>query len=355
MRARRWVRFTRAKRSLPAACPQRIFLHRCHPSLEVVAPHEARNAFWAPPRPRSQTRARVCPAGPKLATIAGMPPPAPIESATQRELDAIAAAAQYVLQKQPEPPEVGVVLGSGLGAWSEQLEGRSELPYADVPHLPESSVPGHAGSLCLGRLGRRRVACLRGRVHAYEGHSAARVVFGVRLLAELGCRSVLLTNAAGGIRADLAPGSLMLITDHLNLTGRNPLAGFRAAGSSSFVDLSAAYDVEVAAAAQDAAQRLSIPLSTGVYAGLLGPSYETPAEVRMLASLGADAVGMSTVLEVIALRERGVRVGAVSCITNAAAGLSPKPLDHDDVQETAALARERFASLLNAWVLSLVG
>jgi purine-nucleoside phosphorylase len=211
-------------------------------------------------------------------------------------------------------------------------------------------VPGHPGELWLGDYGGVSVACLRGRVHAYEGHPIARVVFGVRLLAALGCRSVLLTNAAGGIRGDLAPGTLMLITDHLNLSGRNPLVGWSPDGHATFVDLTRAYDTELAGAARAAASELGQTLAEGVYAGLLGPSYETPAEIRMLRTLGADAVGMSTVLEAIALRERGVRVGAISCITNGAAGLSPATLNHEEVQQTAAAARERFSALLDSWV-----
>ncbi len=195
------------------------------------------------------------------------------------------------------------------------------------------------------------MACLRGRVHAYEGHPVERVVFGARLLAELGCRAVLLTNAAGGIRADLAPGSLMLLTDHLNLSGQNPLVGWSPGGHPAFIDLTQAYDRRLLEAARRAARGIGFELPDGVYAALLGPSYETPAEIRMLRALGADAVGMSTALEVIALRERGVPVGAVSCITNAAAGLSAALLDHTDVQQTAARARESFEALLDAWVL----
>jgi purine-nucleoside phosphorylase len=169
-------------------------------------------------------------------------------------------------------------------------------------------------------------------------------------LAALGCRAVLLTNAAGGIRADLAPGSLMLVTDHINLMGQNPLVGSSPAGHPAFIDMSHAYDLALGDAARSAALALGLPLADGVYAALLGPSYETPAEIRMLRTLGADAVGMSTALETIALRERGVRVGAVSCITNAAAGLSAAPLDHGDVQATAARSRVRFEALLDAWV-----
>jgi purine-nucleoside phosphorylase len=245
-----------------------------------------------------------------------------------------------------------VVLGSGLGAWASRLKQGQALPYAAIPHMPSPSVAGHPGQLWLGQLAGVSVACLQGRVHAYEGHSVERVVFGARLLAKLGCRVVLLTNAAGGIRADLSPGSLMLITDHLNLTGRNPLVGWSPEGHPPFIDMTHAYDVRLAVAARRAASQLGVTLSDGVYAALLGPSYETPAEIRMLRALGADAVGMSTALEVIALRERGVAVGAVSCITNAAAGLGAVELSHEDVQATAARSREQFEALLDAWVVA---
>jgi purine-nucleoside phosphorylase len=267
-----------------------------------------------------------------------------------RQVDPVDCAVAHLQQDRREPPQVGVVLGSGLGAWASHLEQAESLPYAGIPHMPTPSVAGHSGKLWLGQLGAVRVACLEGRVHAYEGHGVERVVFGVRLLAALGCRSVLLTNAAGGIRADLTPGTLMLLTDHLNLSGRNPLVGWSPEGHPPFIDLTHAYDAQLADAARAAARELGQNLAEGVYAGLLGPSYETPAEIRMLRTLGADAVGMSTVLEAIALRERGVRVGAVSCITNLAAGLSPAPLSHAEVQQTAADAKGRFASLLDAWV-----
>lgn len=278
-----------------------------------------------------------------------LPRPLPRPDASAAGAAALAAAAAHVRRQHPAAPRVGVILGSGLGAWATRLQNASELPYASIPHMPTPRVPGHPGELWLGEFGGVPVACLRGRVHAYEGHPIARVVFGARLLAELGCRAVLLTNAAGGIRADLTPGSLMLITDHINLSGLNPLVGW--GDQPGFIDMTHAYDARLAAAARDAAGALRLSVSEGVYAALLGPSYETPAEIRMLRAMGADAVGMSTALEVIALRERGVAVGAVSCITNVAAGLSAAVLDHDDVQNTAARARDRFEALIDAWVL----
>ncbi|MBN2192378.1 MAG: purine-nucleoside phosphorylase [Polyangiaceae bacterium] len=246
--------------------------------------------------------------------------------------------------------EVGVVLGSGLGAFADTLAGLVRIPYPDIPNFAEVRVPGHAGNLCLGRIGDVHVACLQGRVHLYEGHAPDEVVFGVRLLHEIGCRAVLLTNAAGGIRADLAPGDLMVITDHLNLMGRNPLVGPNDPAGPRFPDLTRAYDPELLVAADRAATGIGVRLKRGVYAAMLGPSYETPAEVRMLQILGADAVGMSTVPEVIALRQRGVRVGAMSSITNLAAGLAAAPLDHGEVEATACAGRARFVALLTRWV-----
>ncbi len=261
------------------------------------------------------------------------------------------AAVARVRKLRPSAPAVGLVLGSGLGAFADGLDDLVKVPYGEVPYMPQSAVVGHAGNLCLGRVGGAPVACLQGRVHAYEGHPLDRVVFGVRLLASLGCRAVLITNAAGGISNKLAAGDLMLITDHINLMGRNPLVGPNDdAAGPRFPDMTRAYDEALCTAARRAASDTSVKLAEGVYAAMLGPSYETPAEIRMLATLGADAVGMSTVPEVIALRHRGVRVGAMSCITNLAAGLSGALLDHKEVEETARRTREAFTKVLGRWV-----
>jgi purine-nucleoside phosphorylase len=269
-------------------------------------------------------------------------------------LDELAQAQAYVsstaLRDAGRAPRIGVVLGSGLGAFGDSLSDLVKLPYSGIPHMPRSSVIGHAGYLCLGRVGGVPVACLQGRVHLYEGHPVQRVVFGVRLLAELGCHSVLLTNAAGGIGSDLLPGDLMLIRDHLNLTSKNPLIGPNDPRGPRFPDMTRAYSEELTRAAKQAADELGLTLREGVYAGLLGPTYETPAEVAMLRILGAHAVGMSTVNEVIALRHRGVHVGAVSCITNLAAGLADRVLDHAEVEATANATRERFVQLLERWI-----
>lgn len=217
--------------------------------------------------------------------------------------------------------------------------------YAAIPNFPVSRVPGHEGVLHVGKLANKTVACLAGRVHGYEGHSTDRIAFGVRVLAQLGCHTVILTNAAGAISARFSPGSLMLIEDHLNLTGANPLVGWHEHGAE-FINMSNAYDPELRELAMHSAASIPIDLSEGVYAGLLGPSYETPAEIRMLARLGADAVGMSTVHETIALRDLGVRVVGISCITNTAAGIEGSILDHEHVQKVANASRHTLESLV---------
>lgn len=242
--------------------------------------------------------------------------------------------------KTDAPPDVGVVLGSGLGAFAERLEGATVVPYAEIPGFPVARVAGHAGRLVVGRLptphGPCVVAAMQGRVHMYEGWSAEEAAFGVRVLAGLGVRALLLTNAAGGVNPAFAPGDLVRITDHLNLTGQNPLAGENDDKvGPRFPDLSAAWDPGLAALLDAAAAATKVGLKQGVYAGLLGPSYETPAEVRMLRTLGADLVGMSTVVEAIAARHMGVKLAGLSVVTNLAAGLAPAPLSHRDVQATA--------------------
>jgi purine-nucleoside phosphorylase len=239
--------------------------------------------------------------------------------------------------------------------WADALEDRDVIPYAEIPQMPRSAVVGHAGNLVVGRAGDVPVACLQGRVHLYEGHELDRVVFGSRLLATLGCKAVLLTNAAGGIKRGFQPGDLMLLTDHLNLTARSPLAGPNDDRlGTRFPDMTEAYSLAIRGLALQASRTSGARLHEGVYAALLGPSYETPAEIQMLRTLGADAVGMSTALEVIALRHMGVLCGAVSCITNLAAGLSAQKLDHSEVEATAKAARDSFVAFLSEWT-KLVG
>ncbi|MFO0694172.1 MAG: purine-nucleoside phosphorylase [Polyangiales bacterium] len=274
-----------------------------------------------------------------------------MDVSTNDEAARLERARESVEKATGARPRVGLVLGSGLGAFGERAVDAVRLPYAAIPGMPTVSVEGHDGELVVGRVAGVTTAILRGRVHLYEGRAEDDVVFGTRLLARLGCEVLVLTNAAGGIAADLAPGALLLITDHLNLTGRSPLVG--ASGRTlgpRFPDMTEAYDPELRALAHRVARERGIPLAEGVYAGLLGPSYETPAEIRMLRTLGADAVGMSTVLETIAARHVGLRVLGLSCITNLAAGLAGKKLAHDEVKETASLASDRFTALVEGIV-----
>jgi purine-nucleoside phosphorylase len=259
-----------------------------------------------------------------------------------------------VAHKIQSPPNIGIVLGSGLTQLTRLLHDSTRIEYAAIPHFPISRVPGHQGVLHIGHLGTQSVACLAGRVHGYEGHPPDRVAFGARVLAQLGCRTVILTNAAGALSSDFRPGSLMLIADHLNLTGQNPLVGWHGK-EAQFVNMTNAYDSELRALAQLCAKAIPVELREGVYAGLVGPSYETPAEVRMLAHLGAHAVGMSTVHETIALRDLGVRVVGISCITNAAAGIEGSILDHEHVQQVAQASRHKLESLIVTLIERMTG
>ncbi len=238
-------------------------------------------------------------------------------------------------------PEWGVVLGSGLGGYVERLDVRAEVPFSAIPELPASHVPGHAGRFVLGQFAGERLLVMQGRVHLYEGHSAAAVTAGVRFMAACGVRALVLTNAAGTLNELHPPGSWMMLSDHLNFTGTSPLLG-----APQFIDMTEVYSKRLRALFAKAAADAGMPLPEGVYAGLVGPQYETPAEVRMLARLGADAVGMSTVLEAIQARALGLEVAAFSCLTNWAAGLSPLPLSHAEVLETGRSAADAFGLLL---------
>lgn len=266
---------------------------------------------------------------------------------------ALQNASDFLRSRDSRQPRLGLVLGSGLGPLADKLEDASSVLYGEIPGMPKPAVQGHSGRLTFGGLGGVTTACLEGRVHLYEGHPPEDVVFGVRLLAKLGCEVVLLTNAAGGTTPKHAPGALMLIADHINLTGRNPLVGWT--HPAQFIDLSNAYDQALRAQASAAAIELGMALGEGVYAGVLGPSYETKAEVIHLSRIGADAVGMSTVLETIALRQLGVRVMAVSVITNAAAGVAGAVLDHQHVQLVAQKAAERMQCLILRWAERVFG
>jgi purine-nucleoside phosphorylase len=268
---------------------------------------------------------------------------------------AAAAAAAAIRREVGEgvEPVLGIILGSGLGGLAQRIAEARAVDFADVPGFPSATVAGHAGRVIVGRLAGRPVVALAGRFHMYEGHSASLAGFPVRVLHALGARTLFVSNAAGGIRATFTPGDLMIITDHLNFMFRNPLAGALEPGDTRFPDMSDPYDRALAAILRREATKLGFPLREGVYCGLLGPTYETPAEVRMLATLGADAVGMSTVPEVIVARAIGMRVAGVSCITNFASGTTPNPLSHAEVLETTALVASRFESLVERFVASL--
>jgi len=248
-------------------------------------------------------------------------------------------------------PQVGIILGSGLGDFADTLEGRTVIPYGELPHFPHSSVPGHAGRLVLGKLGEASIVAMQGRVHAYEGYSNVQVAFPARVLCALGIQTLVVTNAAGGIHPDCKPGDLMAITDHINLSGWNALTGPNDDRlGPRFPDMSHAYHPALTQLLGRVAQDQGVPLKRGVYAMSSGPSYETPAEIRMLRTVGADAVGMSTVPEVVAAAHMGVRVVGISCITNLAAGIGHQPLSHEEVAETAGRVRDVFIRLLTAFL-----
>jgi len=244
-------------------------------------------------------------------------------------------------------PDVAVVLGSGLGDFAEGLADPKALAYAQIPNWPVSSVVGHAGRLVAGHVGTRRVIALSGRSHFYEGHTMDAVTFGTRVLGHLGVKTVILTNAAGGINRSFASGALMLIDDHINLMGANPLVGANEDRFGvRFPDMSEVYSARLRDLAEDVAHRMGLSLERGVYVGVSGPSYETPAEIRAFRTIGADAVGMSTVPEAIVARHMGIEVLGISCITNMASGVLPQPLVHDEVMETARRVRGGFIALL---------
>lgn len=260
----------------------------------------------------------------------------------------------FLRARLSEPPAAILVLGSGLGGVADEIEGATRIPYTEVPGFPRSTVSGHAGAIVAGRWAGVQVAAMAGRFHLYEGWTPAQVARPIRALASLGARVMVVTNAAGGLRPGMQPGDLMLIADHLNLMGQNPLIGPVEAGEERFPDMSDPYDGEFRRVAAEVALEQALPLEAGVYAALSGPSYETPAEIRMLGRLGADAVGMSTVPETIVARARGVRVLGISCITNLAAGLSGHPLSHQEVMEVGNTVRTRLARLVAGTLPRLV-
>lgn len=254
----------------------------------------------------------------------------------------------------PVQAPIGMVLGSGLGGVADQIEDARRIPFSHLPHIAPSTVAGHAGELVVGTWQGKRVVALSGRVHRYEGHEASQVTLPIRLLAWLGIDALLVTNAAGSVTTLMQPGELMLIRDHLNLTGTNPLIGPNDPRlGPRFPDMTTAYDLSLRTITRDIALRLGIRLHEGVYAGLTGPSYETPSEIRMVGLLGGDAVGMSTVPEVIVARHMGVRVLGLSCITNLGAGLGEGGLDHGHVAEVARHATEDMTRLVATVVAEL--
>jgi len=259
------------------------------------------------------------------------------------------AAAKFIQKKTKLRPQIALVLGSGLGAFADEFAAATRIPYAKIPHFPRSTAIGHAGQLVLGTVENVPVVGMQGRVHLYEGYSAKDVVFPIRVFARMGVRAVILTNAAGGIKKDFTQGRLVVVSDHINLQGTNPLVGPNDEHfGTRFPDMSTAYDKKFRELALAEGRRLQLDLDEGVYAALSGPAYETPAEIRYLRAIGADLVGMSTVPEVIAARHCGLRVLGISCVTNAAAGILDQPLDHKEVLETAERVKGQFIGLLRA-------
>ena len=264
-----------------------------------------------------------------------------------------AAVVRALVNRDIAPPVAAIALGSGLGGLADRITDATRVPFHDIPGFPPATVEGHAGALIIGTLNERPVICLAGRFHLYEAHPAVVAVFPIRLVHALGARTLIVSNAAGGIRRTFTPGTLMRIDDHINLMNRHPLTGPSHAGEPRFPDMSAPYDRELGAQLDATALRMNIPLDIGVYCGLLGPTYETPAEVRMLEKLGADAVGMSTVPEVITARALGMRCVGVSLITNAAAGYTAGVLNHAEVLDAAKEAADRFQALIAGFLGTL--
>ncbi len=261
--------------------------------------------------------------------------------------DQVKEAADAIRARIREVPQIAIVLGSGLGDFADSLDDAVTMPYGELPHWPASRVIGHAGKLVVGKARGKTIAALAGRCHLYEGHDPGRVAFAVRALGVLGVTSLILTNAAGGVNTGFAQGALMVIDDHINLTGHNPLVGENDERFGvRFPDMTEVYSARLRGVADRAGEAIGVTLPHGVYAALMGPSYETPAEIRYLRAVGADAVGMSTVPEAIAARQMKIDVLGISCITNMAAGVLPRPLDHAEVMETAARVRGQFIALL---------
>jgi purine-nucleoside phosphorylase len=259
------------------------------------------------------------------------------------------SAAAFVHAQTKLRPQIGLVLGSGLGAFADELANATRIPYGQIPTFPHSTAVGHAGQLVIGKAGDVPVAVMQGRVHLYEGYPAGEVAFPVRVMGRMGVRALILTNAAGGINTEYGQGALVMIRDHINLQGQNPLTGANDERfGPRFPDMSYTYAKRYREIALEEAKKLSIPPREGIYAALLGPSYETPAEIRYLRTIGADLVGMSTVPEAIAARHMGMNVLAISCVTNMAAGVLDQPLNHEEVLETGRRVMGQFIGLIRA-------
>mgnify|MGYP001005863007 FL=1 len=262
-------------------------------------------------------------------------------------LNKINESKDYILSKIEKTPKIGLILGSGLGSLGDKIENPIKLKYEEIPNFPRSTVEGHAGQLVIGELGGKTVVAMQGRFHFYEGYSMKEVTFPIRVLIRLGIESLVVTNAAGGVNMDFTPGDLMIIKDHINFTGQNPLIGKNLDQlGPRFLDMSKAYDNSYIDIAKKVGEKLGIDLKEGVYMWFTGPTYETPAEVKLARILGADAVGMSTVPEVIVANHEGVRVLGISCITNMAAGILDKPLKHEEVVETSLKVKDKFEKLI---------
>ncbi|WP_051236483.1 purine-nucleoside phosphorylase [Paenibacillus pinihumi] len=269
-------------------------------------------------------------------------------------LDKIIETKQYLLAKIQQAPSIGLVLGSGLGVLADQISNPVIIPYHEIPHFPLSTVEGHAGQLVIGQLSGRTVAAMQGRFHYYEGHSLAAVTYPIRVMKAIGVQQIIVTNAAGGIDPAFHPGDLMLIQDHINMTGQNPLIGPHIETFGvRFPDMSEAYSKTLITLAKETAAKHQIHVVEGVYAGMPGPSYETPAEIRLLGQLGASAVGMSTVPEVITARHAGIEVLGISCISNLAAGISRFALTHEEVMETTEKSKGKFLRLVKEIVAAM--
>ena len=265
------------------------------------------------------------------------------------EFTCVESAARFLLSQTSLRPRIGLVLGSGLGAFADELSEARRIPYAQIPSFPRSTAVGHAGNMVIGKADGIPVAAMQGRVHLYEGYSPQQVAFPTRVLRRMGVQALVLTNAAGGINLEYKQGALVVITDHINLQGHNPLVGPNEERfGERFPDMTQAYSKPYREIVLAEARKLGKSVYQGVYAGLLGPSYETPAEIRYLRAIGADLVGMSTIPEVIAARHMGIKVLAISCVTNMAAGILDKPIHHAEVLETGERVRGDFVALLRA-------